>query len=49
LAGNKEVIHVPEGMMDDIVRPMWGAEVSVTAERRGKKLILLDIKAENSK
>lgn len=40
----REVIHVPEGMMDDIVRPMWGTDVLVNARRQGRKLVLIDIK-----
>ena len=36
-------IVVPEGMMDDIVRPMWGSYVRVTGVRKGKKLILEEI------
>jgi len=40
----KDVVVVPEGMMDDIVRPMWGTEVVVNAKRDGHKLTLVDIK-----
>lgn len=40
----KDIIHVPEGMMDDIVRPMWGTDVLVNAKREGSKLTLVDIK-----
>jgi hypothetical protein len=36
-------VVVPEGMMDDIVRPMWGRVVTVKARRKGQKLELLDI------
>jgi hypothetical protein len=44
LGGTREVISVPEGMMDDIVRPMWGTNVLVNARREGRKLTLVDIK-----
>jgi hypothetical protein len=44
LSGTKQIVHVPEGMMDDIVRPMWGAEVLVTGKSDGKKTTLVDIK-----
>lgn len=44
LEGTKETIHVPEGMMDDIVRPMWGTDVLVNARKKGRRLTLIDIK-----
>ena len=36
-------IIVPEGMMDDIVRPMWGSYVRVTGFRKGGNITLEDI------
>ena len=36
-------IIVPEGMMDDIVRPMWGSYVRIAGIRKGKQLILENI------
>jgi hypothetical protein len=40
-------IIVPEGLMDDIVRPMWGREVIAQATRSGRHLQLIDIKPAN--
>lgn len=37
------VIIVPEGMMDDIVRPMWGFYVRIVGVREGKNVLLEDI------
>jgi hypothetical protein len=42
--GKPQIIVVPEGIMADIVRPMWGEEVRVTARRRRGTLELVDIK-----
>ena len=39
-------ISVPEGMMNDIVRPMWDSEVTVTGLRQGGSITLQDIRAE---
>ena len=36
-------IVVPKGMMDDIVRPMWGSYVRVTGVRKGGSLVLEEI------
>ncbi len=36
-------IVVPKGMMDDIIRPMWGSYVRVTVVRKGRNLILEEI------
>lgn len=44
LSGTNEIVHVPEGMMDDIVRPMWGAEVVITGTKSGNRITLVDIK-----
>lgn len=40
----KVTIVVPPGMMSDIVKPLWDAEVSVTSTRKGKKLHLMQIR-----
>jgi hypothetical protein len=34
---------VPEGMMSDIVRPLWEYTVVVTGQRQGSSIVLLDI------
>ena len=48
-AGKKHRILVPQGMMDDIVRPLWDFEVEVTGVREGAILVLQDIvKAQDS-
>ena len=39
-------IDVPEGMMNDIVRPMWDLEVRVMGLRKGGSVILQDIQEE---
>ena len=38
-------VDVPEGMMSDIVRPMWGSGVTIIGIRRGKSIVLQDIQA----
>lgn len=38
--GNKTRVVIPEGLMDDIVKPMWRTRVRVLASRRGRKLVL---------
>jgi len=44
--GNVKVtVVVPPGMMDDIVKPLWRAEVEIVGEQRGKKVYLAEIKA----
>ena len=37
------VIEVPEGIMNDIVRPMWDSQVRIKGIRTGKRIILEDI------
>jgi hypothetical protein len=37
------VISVPEGMMDDVVRPYWDCNVRVTCVRKGNSLVLVGI------
>lgn len=41
--GRPQTILVPEGMMADIVRPMWDETVRVTAKRKAGRLELVDI------
>ncbi len=36
-------IEVPEGMMNDIVRPLWASQVRVNGIRTGSRIILDDI------
>lgn len=36
-------VSVPEGLMDDIVRPMWKTAVVVTGPRKGQVILLHDI------
>ena len=42
-AGNAYNVVVPEGMMDDIVRPLWDEVVVVTGTRSGSKIYLNNI------
>ena len=37
------LVKVPEGMMDDIVRPMWGSVVEVTGTRENRRIMLENI------
>ena len=41
--GKKHVVVVPEGMMNDIVRPMWDLEVRIKGarKRRGRSFVIL--------
>jgi hypothetical protein len=41
--GKKHKILVPEGMMDDIVRPLWDFEVRIRGRRRRGFIVLEDI------
>ena len=45
-SGKSHLFAVSPEMMDDIVKPMWNAIVTVHGERRGKKVFLLDIEEE---
>ena len=36
-------LHIPAGMMADIVRPMFGSEVMVDGRRKGEAIVLEDI------
>ncbi|MCS6954436.1 MAG: hypothetical protein NZM33_16445 [Bryobacteraceae bacterium] len=42
-SGLHHSILVPPGMMDDIVRPLWGYRVTVTGVPRGKNTLLTEI------
>jgi hypothetical protein len=42
--GNSEKIIVPEGMMSDIVRPLWEKKVQVLVNKRGSKFYLVQIR-----
>ena len=41
--GDPHLIRVPEGMMDDIVRPMWGSTVEIRGRRDNRHIVLDDI------
>lgn len=41
--GVKHTIAVPPGMMDDIVRPLWGSLVVVRGSRRKGVILLTEI------
>lgn len=41
--GKPHLVHVPKGMMNDIVRPLWGMLVKANVTRKGDVLILDDI------
>jgi hypothetical protein len=36
---------VPDGMMSDIVKPLWEEEVTVIGVQKGKKIHLMQIRA----
>jgi hypothetical protein len=40
----RHAVIVPEGMMSDIVKPLWDAEVAVTGVRKGRKIHLMQIR-----
>jgi hypothetical protein len=42
--GTQHRVTVPEGMMADIVRPLWEDEVTVSGRKTGKSIILEDIR-----
>ena len=44
--GEPHTIGVPEGMMNDIVRPMWDSEVTVIGLRKGRSITLQEIQEE---
>jgi len=45
-SGKTHKIVVPEGMMSDIVKPLWYETVTVSGKRLGKKIILNDIQKD---
>jgi hypothetical protein len=47
-SGEEHVVNVPEGMMSDIVRPLWGSYVSVIGTRTESGILLEDIKRLSS-
>jgi hypothetical protein len=40
----RHTVVVPTGMMSDIVKPLWGEEVTVTGTQKGKKIHLTQIR-----
>lgn len=42
-SGKPHRIQAPEGMMSDIVKPLWEREVIVTGSRKGKAIVLEQI------
>lgn len=45
-SGEKHTVKVPEGMMSDIVRPMWDSVVIIKGIRKGRDIILEDIQED---
>jgi hypothetical protein len=41
----RHTVVVPEGMMSDIVKPLWDSEVVISGVQRGKKIHLMQIRA----
>ena len=41
--GESHDVRVPEGMMNDIVKPMWDSTVTVSGRREGRYILLDDI------
>jgi hypothetical protein len=41
----RHTIVVPDGMMSDIVKPLWEEEVTVIGVQKGKKIHLMQIRA----
>ena len=44
----KHTVQVPQGMMNDIVRPMWDSHVIIQGVRTGEHIILEDIRPDDS-
>lgn len=40
---HSHLIKVPKGMMDDIVRPLWGCTVKITGRRENRHIVLENI------
>jgi len=46
--GAKSTVVVPQGMMSDIVKPLWGSVVKITGIRKGRLIHLTDLaRAQN--
>ena len=45
--GRRRTVTVPEGMMNDIVRPMWDSKVLIKCVQRGRNLVLQDIELDD--
>jgi hypothetical protein len=41
----RHTVVVPEGMMSDIVKPLWDSEVVITGVQKGKRILLMQIRA----
>lgn len=41
--GRRRSVRVPEGMMNDIIRPMWDSRVVVKGLQKGRAIVLQDI------
>lgn len=46
--GTSHIVIVPEGMMDDIVRPMWNSQVIVEGTQTEKQIVLQDVTPDES-
>ena len=44
--GKRRSVRVPEGMMNDIVRPMWDSKVVVKGLQKGRSVVLQDIELD---
>ena len=44
--GWRRTVRVPEGMMSDIVRPMWDSKVVVRGLQKGRSIVLQDIELD---
>ena len=44
----KHIVQVPQGMMDDIVRPMWDLHVIIQGVDTGEHIMLEDIRLDDS-
>ncbi len=42
------IVEVPEGMLDDIIRPMWNSQVTIEGSKTGKNIVLLDVNLDES-
>jgi len=44
---DKYMVIVPEGMMTDIVKPLWDEKVIIKGEKKGRSILLYDIQPVN--